>query len=202
VWLVGVILPHVAPPVVSTCPRIEVKPQFSENASIFVIHEPHTSACCVNLLNGPFHTPATCLGWGHGLPGARGMTIDAGAEISRNSRVQIGSIGVEISFKALDKFGIYRIGIESRISTANPRSGSTGILVTPPAFEIARPSLINRPVRFACRPRLPSLAKVCLSQPVRRQTMPIFSPFHKWSSRAIECCFLRSMRRFLLQNRK
>jgi hypothetical protein len=65
------------------------------------------------------------------------MRIDAGAEISRNSRVQIGSIGVEISFKALDKFGIYRIGIFSRIFIANPRSGSPGIHVTPPAFEIA-----------------------------------------------------------------
>jgi hypothetical protein len=49
-------------------------------------------------------------------------------------------IGVEISFEALDKFGIYRIGIQSRIFTANPRSGSTGIHVMPPAFEIACPS--------------------------------------------------------------
>ena len=65
------------------------------------------------------------------------MEIDAGAEISRKSRVQIGSIGVEISFKALDKFGIYRIGIYSRISIAYPRSGPTGIHVTPPAFETA-----------------------------------------------------------------
>ena len=62
-------------------------------------------------LYGTFHMPSTCLGWGHGLPGARGMRIDAGAGISPNSRVQIGSIGVEISFNALDKFGIYRIGI-------------------------------------------------------------------------------------------
>jgi hypothetical protein len=47
---------------------------------------------------------------------------------------------VEISFEALDKFGIYRIGMQSRIFTANPRSGSTGVHVTPPAFEIACPS--------------------------------------------------------------
>jgi hypothetical protein len=68
------------------------------------------------------------------------VRVDAGAKIDRDSRVQIGSIGVEISFKALDKFGIYRIGIQSRIFTANPRSGSTGIHVMPPAFEIACPS--------------------------------------------------------------
>ena len=37
--------------------------------------------------------------------------MDAGAEISPNSRVQIGSIGVEKSFNAHDKFAIYRIGI-------------------------------------------------------------------------------------------
>jgi hypothetical protein len=55
--------------------------------------------------------PSACLGWGHGVPGARGMRFDAGAEISPNSQVQIGSIGVETSFNALDKFGNYRIGI-------------------------------------------------------------------------------------------
>jgi len=55
--------------------------------------------------------PSTCIGWGHGHPGARGMRSDAGAKIGANSRVQIGSIGVEIRLNALDKFGIYRIGI-------------------------------------------------------------------------------------------
>ena len=34
--------------------------------------------------------------------------------------------------------------------------------------------MINRLAEQACRAGLPSLAKVCLSQPVRRQTMPIF----------------------------
>ena len=65
------------------------------------------------------------------------MRVDAGAKIDRNSRVQIGSIGVEISFKALDKFGIYLIGNYSRIVVANPCSGSSGIHVKAPAFEIA-----------------------------------------------------------------
>jgi hypothetical protein len=112
-------------------------------ASTFVIHEPHTSTCSINLLIRPSHMPSTCLGGGHGLPGARGMRIDAGAEISHNSRVQIGSIGVEISFNALDKLGIYRIGIQSRVFASNPRPGSTGILVTPPAFETAWSGLLR-----------------------------------------------------------
>ena len=62
-------------------------------------------------------------------------------ETARPNRVyRGGNIGVEISCKSLDKFGIYRIGIQSLIFTANPRSGSTGIHVMPPAFEIACPS--------------------------------------------------------------
>ena len=71
------------------------------------------------------------------------MRIDAGAEIGRNSRVQIGSIGVEISFNALDKFAIYRIGNQSRIFTAKPRYWLHGVLVTPPAFEIAGSRLLS-----------------------------------------------------------
>ena len=66
-----------------------------------------------------------------------------GRKSALNPRVQIGSIGVEISFKALDKFGIYRIGIFSRIFIANPRSGSPGIHVTPPAFETAGSRLLR-----------------------------------------------------------
>jgi hypothetical protein len=112
-------------------------------ASIFVIHESHTSNCCAKLLKRTLHMPSTCLGWGHGHPGARGMRIDAGAEIGQNSRVQIGSIGVEISFNALDKLAIYRIGNQSRIFTANPCFWPHGVLVTPPAFEIAGSRLLR-----------------------------------------------------------
>ena len=76
-------------------------------------------------------------------PGERGRESVKDGSMDLNGRkptVQIASIGVEISFKALDKFGIYRIGMQSRIFTANPRPGSTGVHATPPAFEIACPS--------------------------------------------------------------
>ena len=66
-----------------------------------------------------------------------------GRKSALNPRVQIGSIGVEISFNALDKFGIYRIGIQSRIFTANPCSWPHGVLVTPPAFESAGSGLLR-----------------------------------------------------------
>jgi hypothetical protein len=70
--------------------------------------------------------------------GGRESVKDGSMDLNgRKPTVQIASIGVEISFKALDKFGIYRIGIFSRIFIVNPRSGSPGIHVTPPAFEIA-----------------------------------------------------------------
>ena len=128
--------------------------------------------------------PSTCLGWGHGLPGARGMRIDSGAGISPNSRVQIGSIGVEISFNALDKFGIYRIGIYSRVFASNPRPGSSGILVTPPPFEIAWSGLLREVADVGLTDRLADARR-------RLPNYGIFPPIVIWCRVDLCACFVK-----------
>ena len=143
--------------------------------------------------------PSTCLGWGHGLPGARGLRNDAGAEISRNSRVQIGSIGVEISFNALDKFGIYRIGIQSRVFTANPCSWPHGVLVTPPAFEIAGSRLLRE---FADVGLTDRLADACQSLPKSAGQAPNYAHFFFQLSCGAEWSYVHVSWKFLLQKRK
>ncbi len=91
---------------------------------------------------------------------------------------------MEKSFHTPDEIGISRIGIQFRVFMEIPSSRPDRLHVshdvTTLAFKMAFSRLLGRCVssRQACRlASLASLAEVCLSQPVRRQTMCIFPQF-------------------------
>jgi hypothetical protein len=77
----------------------------------------------------------------------------------------------------IHKFGISRIGFQSRIFTETPSSRPDRLHVTTLALEMTWSSYLGRCMssRQACR--LASLAEVCLSQLARRQVLRNFSQF-------------------------
>jgi hypothetical protein len=120
------------------------------------------------------------------------MRIDAQSEGRLDWRVQIASIGVEISFNAPDKFGVSRIGIKCRIFTSNPSPRPDRLRVTTLALEMEWSRLFREvcvkptglPTCLACL--------ACRSLPKSAGQAPNYAHFFPdcmWPEDGAECVF-------------